>query len=98
MTGAVRVKFDETDHLRELDDAFCSESFLRGCAFEAQMREYLKTQFGVRWWAARKAGETLIDLWNTGQQYTVEELASMIGLGELDFDCLVNEHLDRIEK
>ncbi len=91
MTDAARVRFDETDHFRSLDDAFYSADFLRASAFEAQMREYLKTQFGQRWWASRKAGEMLIDLWNTGQRYTVEELAAMIGLGELDFDWLANE-------
>jgi transcriptional regulator with XRE-family HTH domain len=94
MTDAARVRFDETDHLRSLDDAFYSADFLRASAFEAQMREYLKTQFGQRWWASHKAGEMLIDLWNTGQRYTVEELAAMIGLGELDFDWLAKELAD----
>ncbi len=97
MTDAVHVHFDETDHLRSLDDAFYSANLLRAGAFESQLREYLKTQFGQRWWASHKAGETLIDLWNTGQRYTVEELASMIGLGELDFDWLSSESLDLVE-
>lgn len=91
MTDAARVRFDGTERLRSLDDAFYSADFLRASAFESQMREYLKTQFGLRWWASRKAGETLIDLWNTGRRYTVEELASMIGLGALDFDWLASE-------
>jgi hypothetical protein len=97
MTDAARVRFDGTEHLRSLDDAFHSADFLRASAFEAQMREYLKTHFGLRWWASRKAGETLIDLWNTGRRYTVEELASMIGLGALDFDWLVSESLESME-
>lgn len=98
MTDAVRARFDETDHLRSLDEEFYSADFLRASAFESQLREYLKTQFGQRWWASRKAGEMLIDLWNTGQRYTVEELAAMIGLGELDFECLLSELLDRIKE
>jgi hypothetical protein len=65
--------------------------------FESQLREYLKTQFGLRWWASRRAGEMLIDLWNTGQRYTVEELAAMIGLGDLDFDWLASELLEQVE-
>jgi hypothetical protein len=97
MTDAARVRFDGTDRLRSLDDFFYSADFLRASAFEAQMREYLKTRFGVRWWASRKAGETLIDIWNTGRRYTIEELASMIGLGELDFDWLASESLESIE-
>src|SRR5262249_43092437 len=97
MTDALRARVGAKTRLRSPDDAFYSAGFLRGSAFEAQMREYLKTQFGQRWWASRKAGETLIDLWNTGQRYTVEELASMIGLGELDFDWLASESLDWVE-
>ena len=97
MTDAARVRFDGTERLRSLDDAFHSADFLRASAFEAQMREYLKTHFGLRWWASRKAGETLIDLWNTGRRYTVEELASMIGLGALDFDWLASELLELLE-
>jgi hypothetical protein len=97
MTDAARVRFDGTDRLRSLDDAFHSADFLRASAFESQMREYLKTRFGERWWATRKAGETLIDLWNTGRRHTVEELASMIGMGALDFDWLASESLESIE-
>jgi hypothetical protein len=97
MTDAARVRFDGTERLRSLDDAFHSADFLRASAFESQMREYLKTHFGLRWWASRKAGETLIDLWNTGRRYTVEELASMIGLGALDFDWLSSELLESLE-
>jgi hypothetical protein len=97
MTDAARVRFDGTERLRSLDDAFHSADFLRASVFESQMREYLKTQFGVRWWASSKAGETLIDLWNMGRRHTVEELASMIGLGSLDFDWLASELLGAME-
>jgi hypothetical protein len=97
MTDAVRVQCDETGHLRDVTDSLYPADFLRACAFEAQMREYLKTRFGVRWWVSRKAGEMLIDLWNTGQRYRVEELATMIGLGELDIDWLAAELVKKIE-
>lgn len=88
MTDAVRVQFDGAECLREVSDDFRPADYLRAAAFEAQMRDHLKTKFGSRWWASAKAGEMLIDLWNTGQRYSVEELAAMIGLGELDFECL----------
>jgi hypothetical protein len=97
MTDAVRVRVDDTDHLRSLDRPFYAADFLRASAFESQLREHLKTRFGERWWDSRKAGETLIDVWNTGQRYTVEQLASMIGLGELDFDWLAAESIGWVE-
>jgi hypothetical protein len=77
--------------MRDLSDSFYSADILRACAFESQLREYLKMKFGIHWWSSRKAGEMLIDLWNTGQRYRPEELASMIGLGALDFDWLATE-------
>ncbi len=94
MTEAVRVQFDEAEALNVISDQFCPADVLRAAVFEAQMRDYLKTKFGSRWWSSAKAGEMLIDLWNTGQQYSVEELAMMIGLGELDFDFLAKSLLD----
>jgi hypothetical protein len=98
MTDAVRVRFNEAGHLRDVSDDFHPANYLRACAFESQLREYLKSKFGLRWWASRKAGEMLIDLWNTGERYTAEDLATMIGLGKLDFDWLAAELLDQMEK
>lgn len=96
MRDAARVHYDEAEHLRALSDPFHSASLLRAAAFEAQLRDYLKTKFGVRWWATRKAGEMLIDTWNTGRQYTLEELAALLGLGELDFDSLAAEMIEPV--
>jgi hypothetical protein len=55
------------------------------------MREHLKTRYGHAWWRSRKAGEMLIDIWNTGHRYRIEELASIIGLGALDYNWLSAE-------
>lgn len=96
LTDGVRVRYDEAECLRAIETPFHSANLLRAWAFEAQLREHLKTRFGTRWWAARKAGELLIDLWNTGHRYTIEELAGLIGLGELDFEWLSKELLAAI--
>ncbi len=98
MTAAVRVQYDETEYLSDLGFSFYPAAFLRACALESQLREYLKSKFGSRWWTSSRAGDMLIDLWNTGERYSAEELASMIGLGELDFDWLAGELLGQIEK
>lgn len=97
MTDAVRVRFDDAEHWRDLSDDLRPAGFLRAAAFEAQMRDHLKTKFGSRWWASRKAGEMLIDLWNTGQRHGVEDLARMIGLGELDFEYLAVDLLAQMD-
>ena len=91
LSEAVRVRYDETTHLRDVSEAFYAGDFLRAHAFAAQLREQLKTKFGSRWWTSRKAGDYLIDLWNTGGRYKIEELAKMIDLGDLSYDWLAEE-------
>ncbi|MEO6726935.1 MAG: hypothetical protein ABIU20_07200, partial [Blastocatellia bacterium] len=98
MADAVRVRFDETEAFSDMSDDFSSASYICAAAFEVQMRDCLKTKFGSHWWLSGRAGEMLIDLWNTGELHSVEELAAMIGLGELDFDCLISETLKQIEE
>jgi hypothetical protein len=61
---------------------------LRALAFSFGLREYLRVRYGHRWWRSRKAGDELIDVWNTASRYSVEELARQIGFGDLSFDLL----------
>jgi hypothetical protein len=77
-------------YLMDVDDGFYSAAYLRAWAFEASLREYLRTRHGRRWWASRKCGDELIDLWNTSSRYTVEELAPLIGFGEISFELLAD--------
>jgi hypothetical protein len=75
-------------YLTDVDDEFYVAAYLRAWAFEAGLREHLRTRYGRRWWDSHKAGDELIDLWNTSSRYSVEELARMIGFGEISFDLL----------
>lgn len=77
-------------HLMDVDDGFYAAAYLRAWAFEVALREHLRTHYGRRWWASSKAGDELIDLWNTASRYTVEELAQLIGFGALDFELLTD--------
>lgn len=96
LSDATQVRHDDSAHLRAVRQPLQACAQLRGWVFEAQFREYLKTQFGTRWWLSRKAGEMLIDLWNCGQRYSPEELAALIGLGPLDFEWLGQELLNAL--
>ncbi len=64
--------------------------YLRARLFATSLGEYLRTRHGHRWWSTRGAADELIDLWNTGSRYTVEELAALVGLGTPDFDLLAD--------
>ncbi|HEX8139060.1 MAG TPA: hypothetical protein VF544_15940 [Pyrinomonadaceae bacterium] len=89
-TEATGFRRDPALHLWDVDDGFYAAAYLRAWGFEAGLREHLRTRWGSRWWAQRKAGDELIDLWNTASRYTVEELARLIGFGEISFDFLAD--------
>ncbi|HEX8143932.1 MAG TPA: hypothetical protein VF553_15140 [Pyrinomonadaceae bacterium] len=87
---ATGFRRDPALYLWDVDDGFYAAAYLRAWAFEAALREHLRTRWGRRWWASRKAGDELIDLWNTASRYTVEELARLVGFGEISFDFLAD--------
>jgi len=90
-TSATSFKTPSTEFLFDLDDSFYSASYLRAWAFEVSLREYLKTRFGARWWASRRAGDFLKEIWETGDRYTADEMAAQIGIGPIRFDPLIDE-------
>ena len=59
---------------------------MRGRCFAQALAAHLRDRFGWRFWRERRAGSLLKELWNTGSSYTVEELASQLGLGALSPD------------
>lgn len=73
-------------------------SELRARLFAVALGEHLRARHGRRWWAARAAGDELIDLWNTGARYTVEELASLVGAGALDVELLAGHLLAAVSE
>jgi hypothetical protein len=90
-TRATCFKTDPSDYLFDLDDSFYSASYLRAWAFEVSLREYLKTRFGSHWWASRRSGAFLKEIWETGDRYSADEMAAQIGIGPIRFDPLIDE-------
>ncbi len=90
-TAATKFKTGSTEFLFDLDDGFYSASYVRAWAFEVQLREHMKTRFGQQWWASRRAGNFLKEIWETGDRYTADEMAVQIGTGPITFDLLIDE-------
>jgi hypothetical protein len=85
-TEATGFRYDPALYLQ--DGGHAAVSDLRARLFAVTLGEHLRARHGRRWWAARAAGDELIDLWNTGARYTVEELASLVGAGAADVGLL----------
>src|SRR5262249_3371499 len=90
-TAATGFKTQQTDFLYDLDDGFYSAGYLRAWAFEVALRDHLKSRYGARWWASVKAGSLLKELWETGDFYNADEMASQLGLGPISFEMLIDE-------
>jgi hypothetical protein len=97
-TEATAFRRSPALYLTDVDNGFYAAAYLRAWAFEAGLREHLRTRHGRRWWASRKAGDELRDLWNTSSRYTVEELARLIGFGEVSFDLLADTLISTINE
>lgn len=90
-TNATKFNTPKVEFLADMDDGFYSANYLRAWAFEALLRDYLKTKFAKNWWTSRGAGSFLKDLWDTGDRYNADEIASQIGIGPISFDLLIDE-------
>jgi hypothetical protein len=71
---ALKVDPSDTEYLADIDDGFYASQYLRAWAFEAQLRNYLREQFGTAWFTRRDAGSLLRELWAEGQKPTADEL------------------------
>jgi hypothetical protein len=71
---ALKIEPSPKDYLGDIDAGFYVSSYLRSWAFEAQLRDFLREEFGESWFARREAGSLLRELWELGQQPTAEEL------------------------
>jgi hypothetical protein len=61
---------------------------LRAWALEAQLRAFLREQYGMDWFARPEAGTLLRELWYEGEGMTADEILSQLAGAELDLDSV----------
>src|SRR5262249_26003734 len=81
--GAAPGAWDEPGYLASVGPALTSVDALRAAAFGGLAARMLRARFGREYWKTRGAGALLLELWNTGTTYGLEELARELGLGAL---------------
>lgn len=74
---------------RELDRAPHALGRLRGAWLAAALDDWLRTKYG-HWPTSRRAGDTLVDLWNTGFRYSAGELAGQVGVAPLTMEAFLS--------
>ncbi len=71
---ALKIRPSRENYLFDIDPGLYVTEYLRSWATEAQLRDYLRTEFGNTWFARREAGELLRELWSEGQERLADEL------------------------
>ncbi|HWB57392.1 MAG TPA: hypothetical protein VG479_10695, partial [Gaiellaceae bacterium] len=71
---ATKIEPPAADFLADVDAGFYSSCYLRAWAFHAQLRSFLREEYGRAWFTRREAGSLLRELWNEGQRMTAAEL------------------------
>jgi len=92
----LKYRHPANHYLITVDDAFYSAQYLQAWIFEAQLRRFLKREFGNEWFNSQEAGKYLINLWANGQKYNITELAKTTGYNGLDVEPLMSSLLDYV--
>jgi hypothetical protein len=71
---ALKIEPSGASYLADIDPGFYVTEYLRSWAFEAQLRDHLRNEFGNAWFARREAGELLRDLWSEGQARRADDM------------------------
>jgi hypothetical protein len=74
LSDALKLPVYEESYLDDIDGSFYVIGYLRSWAFEAQLRDFLRGEFGNEWFARREAGDLLRELWSLGQEPTADAL------------------------
>ena len=92
------LKFDiaEENYLADIDSGFYVTSYLRSWAFESQLRDHLREQYGNDWFARREAGSLLRELWSLGQQPTADELLKDVTGAEIEMSAVGDRVRERL--
>ncbi len=74
LTDALKIPANPESYLSDIDGSFYVTGYLRSWAFESQLREFLRSEFGEEWFAKKAAGNLLRELWSLGQGPTADAL------------------------
>jgi len=90
LSDALKLPVHPESYLDDIDGSFYVTGYLRSWAFEAQLREFLRAEFGNGWFARREAGDLLRELWSLGQDPTADELLKDVTGATLEMAAVVD--------
>jgi hypothetical protein len=88
MREATKIEYWPGDYLADVDAGFYASGYLRAWALEAQLRAFLREQYGTDWFARPEAGSLLRELWSEGEVMTADEILREVAGAEIDLDSV----------
>jgi hypothetical protein len=96
LTDALKLPVNAESYLDDIDGSFYVTGYLRSWAFEAQFRDFLRSEFGNEWFARRDAGDLLRELWALGQGPTADALLRDVTGAKLEMASVAERVRERI--
>jgi hypothetical protein len=90
LTEALKLPANPESYLDDIDGGFYVTGYLRSWAFEAQLRDFLRSEFGNDWFARRDAGDLLRELWSLGQGPTADAMLKDVTGSDLHMGSVVD--------
>lgn len=78
--------------LSDMDGGFYSADYLRAWIAAAQIKDYLRRKFGIKWFTDKKAGEFFRGLYETGVRDELEDVVKRLGYKSFDASLLINSY------
>jgi hypothetical protein len=91
LSAATGLPCPPADRLEDVDAGFYCTCYLRAWAFEAQLGEWLRGQYGGAWFRQRPAGSLLRELWELGQSLDADALLREVTGEPIEFDLLADQ-------
>jgi hypothetical protein len=96
LSDALKLPVHRESYLDDIDGGFYVTGYLRSWALEAQLREFLRGEFGNEWFTRRDAGDLLRELWSLGQGPTADELLKDVSGATLEMASVVDRITEQL--
>jgi hypothetical protein len=93
---ALKIEPSPTDYLSDIDSSFYVTGYLRSWALQSQLREHFRERFGSGWFADRKAGGMLRELWSEGHRLNGDELLGDLTGEKLELEAFAQSIREQI--
>ena len=96
LRDALKIEPSPTDYLADIDSGFYVQAYLRAWAFEAQMRDFLRSEFGNEWFARREAGDLLREVWSQGSRLSADDLLREVTDAPIEMEAVADRVRERV--